>query len=191
VVDAAMVDGAALLATIMHGLRANGMWQGEPGQNLLDSGAHFYEVYETSDGGFMSVGALEPQFYAELLRRLELDADEWPQFDRDRWPEFKERLAEVFRTRTRDEWSEVFAGSDACVTPVLDLFEAPSHPHNVARGAFRDLDGVAVPAPAPRFSATPSEFGTSSAASAQEIRERWAAVAGAAKPQRPASPSAF
>jgi alpha-methylacyl-CoA racemase len=183
VVDAAMVEGAALLATIMHGLRANGLWGGEPGQNLLDSGAHFYEVYETADGRFMSVGALEPQFYAELLQRLELNADEWPQFDRDRWPEFKHRLAEIFRARTREEWTKLFEGSDACVAPVLDLFEAPSHPHNAARGSFRELDGVTVPGPAPRFSATPSEFGTNATASAEEVRSRWASLASAAKPE--------
>jgi alpha-methylacyl-CoA racemase len=183
VVDAAMVEGAALLATIMHGLRANGLWGAEPGRNLLDSGAHFYEVYETSDGRFMSVGALEPQFYAELLQRLELNADDWPQFDRDRWPEFKQRLADIFRARTREEWTEVFDGSDACVTPVLDLFEAPLHPHNAARGSFHELGGVAVPGPAPRFSATPSEFGTSATASGEEVLRRWASLANAARPQ--------
>jgi alpha-methylacyl-CoA racemase len=174
VVDAAMVEGASMLATIIHGLHAQGLWSAQPGTNMIDSGAHFYEVYETSDGRYMSVGALEPQFYAELLERLELTAEEWPQWDRDRWPEFKERMAEIFRTRTRDQWSERFDGSDACVTPVLDMFEAPSHPHNVSRGSFVELAGATLPAPAPRFSATPSECSESSSATIDEVRARWA-----------------
>src|SRR4051812_40947464 len=175
VVDAAMVDGASLLATMMHGFRANGMW-GEPGTNLLDSGAHFYEGYETADGGHMAVVAIEPQFYAELLERLELSPDELPQWDQARWPEFKERLAGVFRARTREQWTAHFEGSDACVTPVLDLFEAPSHPHNRAREGFVDQDGATVPAPAPRFSATPAAIAPATEASADDVRARWSAV---------------
>jgi alpha-methylacyl-CoA racemase len=154
VVDAAMVEGSAVLSTLIHALRETGMWTDEPGTNLLDSGAHFYEVYETADGGHIAVGALEPQFYAELLKLLELDPDEFPQMDRDRWPEFKERFAEVFKTKTRDEWAEILEPAEACSTPVLGLGEAPSHPHNVARDVFAEIGGVKQPAPAPRFSRT-------------------------------------
>ena len=126
-----------------------------PGTNLLDSGAHFYEVYATSDGGHVAVGALEPQFYAALLRLLELDPDAFPQWDQPRWPEFKARFAEVFATRTRDEWAAVLEGEEACATAVLALHEAPQHPHNVARGTFVEVGGKLQPAPAPRFSRTP------------------------------------
>jgi alpha-methylacyl-CoA racemase len=156
VVDAAMVEGSSLLATLIHSMRDLGMWTDEAGTNLLDSGAHFYEVYECADGGHFAVGALEPQFYAELLRLLELDPAEFPQMERERWSEMKQSLAQVFLTRTRDEWAEVFAGSEACATPVLGLGEAASHPHNAARGSFVEVAGRMQPAPAPRFSATPS-----------------------------------
>jgi alpha-methylacyl-CoA racemase len=156
VVDAAMVDGAALLSTLIHALRAMGFWSDEPGTNMLDSGAHFYEVYETADGKHLAVGAIEPQFYAELLRLTGFEAEQW---DRDAWPQSKERLADVFRTRTRDEWVELLERADACATPVLGLGEAPSHPHNVARGTFVEVDGVVQPAPAPRFSRTPAAVG--------------------------------
>jgi alpha-methylacyl-CoA racemase len=156
VVDAAMVDGTAALTALFHGLRAAGLWSDEPGTNWLDSGAHFYEVYATADGGHVAVGALEPQFYAELLRRLELDPAEFPQWERERWPELKHRFAEVFATRTRAEWAERLEGAEACATPVLGLHEAPEHPHNVARGTFAaGAGGVVQPAPAPRFSRTP------------------------------------
>ncbi len=154
VVDAAMVEGSALLATMFHAMHAHGLWSDTPGTNLLDSGAHFYEVYATSDGGHIAVGALEPQFYATLLRLLELDAGAFPQWDRARWPEFKERFAAVFATRTRDEWAALLEGEDACATAVLGLTEAASHPHNVARGTFTELG----PAPAPRFSRTPASI---------------------------------
>jgi alpha-methylacyl-CoA racemase len=155
VVDAAMVDGSALLATATYAMRAAGMWDGEPGANAIDSGSHWYETYETADAGHIAVGALEPEFYAELLRLVGLDAGDLPQWDRDRWPEHKERLAAVFRTRTRAEWTAILESTDACATPVLTLDEAPSHPHNVARGAFVEMDGVVQPAPAPRLSRTP------------------------------------
>jgi alpha-methylacyl-CoA racemase len=155
VVDAAMVDGSALLATATYAMRAAGMWDGEPGANAIDSGSHWYETYETADAGHIAVGALEPEFYAELLRLVGLDAGDLPQWDRDRWPEHKERLAAVFRTRTRAEWTAILESTDACATPVLTLDEAPSHPHNVARGAFVEIDGVVQPAPAPRLSRTP------------------------------------
>jgi alpha-methylacyl-CoA racemase len=158
VVDAAMVDGAATLMTIFHGLRAAGIWQDEPGTNVLDSGAHFYEVYETSDGGFIAVGAIEPQFYAELLRLLELDPAEYPQWNNDRWPEFKQRFAELFRSRTREEWTAVLEPAEACATPVLSLAEAPVHRHTSARNTFIERDGVIQPAPAPRFSRTVPEI---------------------------------
>ena len=158
VVDAAMVDGAATLMTIFHGLRAGGIWRDEPGTNVLDSGAHFYEVYETSDGGYISVGAIEPQFYAKLLELLELDPAEFPQWNNDRWPEFKLRFAELFKTKTRDEWAAVLEPADACATPVLSLAEAPSHPHTAARQTFIERDGVVQPAPAPRFSRTVPEI---------------------------------
>jgi alpha-methylacyl-CoA racemase len=156
VVDAAMVEGSALLTTMFHAMRAAGLWNDTPGTNLLDSGAPFYEVYACADGKYMAVGALEPQFYAELLRRLELDPDELPQWDQPRWPEHKARLAAVFATKTRDEWAALLEGADACATPVLGLVEAASHPHTVARGAFVEVDGKVQPAPAPRFSRTPA-----------------------------------
>jgi alpha-methylacyl-CoA racemase len=156
VVDAAMVDGAALLTTQFHELLAAGLWREERGANLLDGGAPFYGVYETADGRHLAVGALEPQFFAELLRRLGLAAGELPdQLDRDGWPVLRERLAGLFRTRTRDQWCELLAGTDACVAPVLGLGEAPAHPHNRARSTFIEVGGVTQPAPAPRFSRTP------------------------------------
>jgi alpha-methylacyl-CoA racemase len=153
-----MVDGAALLTTAIHALRAGGVWTDEPGTNVLDSGAHFYEVYETADGGHIAVGAIEPQFYAALLRLLEIDPDSAPQWDRERWPELKERLEAIFRTRTTAAWSELLETSDACACAVLGLRDAPSHPHNLARGTFVERDGVVQPAPAPRFSRTPAEI---------------------------------
>jgi alpha-methylacyl-CoA racemase len=158
VVDAAMVDGAALLTTQFHELLAAGLWRERRGSNLLDGGAPFYGAYETADGRHLAVGALEPQFWAELLRRLGLDAGDLPdQLDRDGWPRLRQRLAALFRTRTLDEWCELLAGTDACVAPVLGLGEAPAHPHNRARGTFVDVGGVVQPAPAPRFSRTPCD----------------------------------
>jgi alpha-methylacyl-CoA racemase len=170
VVDAAMVDGAALLSTVIHGLRAGGMWSDEPGTNVLDSGAHFYEVYETSDGGHLAVGALEPQFYANLLALIDVDPDDAPQWEQDRWPELKERFAEIFGSRTRAEWAELLEGADTCATAVLGLGDAPSHPHNIARGTFVTHDGVVQPAPAPRFSRTAAEIGESSRSPAELLR---------------------
>ncbi len=158
VVDAAMVDGAASLMTMTYAFIGAGLWQVERGANLLDTGAPFYEVYEAADGGHVAVGAIEPQFYAELLRVLGLDREPGlpAQMDRSRWPEMKERLAAVFRTRTRDEWAAAFEGTDACVAPVLSPAEAPSHPHNVARATFVEVDGVVQPGPVPRFGRTPA-----------------------------------
>jgi alpha-methylacyl-CoA racemase len=155
VVDAAMVDGAAILSTMIHAFIAMGIWQDDPGTNMLDTGAHFYEVYETADGKYMAVGAIENQFYAELLERTGLKDEDLPfQMDRSQWPSLKERFAALFETKTRDEWQELLEGTDACAVPVLSLTEAPSHPHNVARETFVDRDGVVQPAPAPRFSRT-------------------------------------
>ncbi|HEY6532621.1 MAG TPA: CaiB/BaiF CoA-transferase family protein [Acidimicrobiales bacterium] len=156
VVDAAMVDGTAVLTTMMHGLMAGGRWRDERGVNLLDSGAPFYDVYECADGGFLSVGAIEPQFYALAMEGFGLadDPEMAERGDPSQWPALKERLATVIATRTRDEWAEVFADSDACVAPVLSLGEATRHPHLVERGTFVEVDGVLQPAPAPRFSRT-------------------------------------
>ncbi len=155
VVDAAMVDGASLLTSFIHGMRAQGIWQDERGTNLLDGGAPFYDTYETSDGLHMSVGALEPQFYAALLHGLGLEDEDLPgQLDQEHWPQMRARFTEVFLQRTRDEWTEIFDGTDACVAPILGLGEAPAHPHNAARTGFIDIGGVLQPAPAPRFSRT-------------------------------------
>ena len=157
VVDAAMVDGSALLMASHHGFLADGWWSAERQANLLDGAAPFYTTYETSDGHHMAVGALEPQFYAALLAGLDLEDDDLPpQMDRDGWPRLRNAFADAFKQRTRDEWERRFVGTDACVTPVLSMTEAPSHPHNRARSSFMTVDGVTQPAPAPRFSRTPS-----------------------------------
>ena len=159
VVDAAMVDGAALLTTMFHGMMAMGFWRDERGTNLLDTGAHFYDVYECADGKFISVGSIEPQFYAELRRLAGLDDSKWDaQMDRSQWPTLKEDISAVFRTKTRDEWTQLMEGTDVCFAPVLSLSEAPSHPHNQARGTFTELAGVTQPGPAPRFSRTTPEI---------------------------------
>jgi alpha-methylacyl-CoA racemase len=158
VVDAAMVDGAASLMTMIHAFHRHGLWNDERGTNMLDTGAPFYEVYETSDGKWMAVGGIEAQFFAELLRGLGLDGDSSfpPQMSRDQWPAMKARFAEIFKSKTRDEWSAIFDGTDACVVPVLSPWEAHLHPHNVARSTFVEVNGTLQPAPAPRFSRTPS-----------------------------------
>jgi alpha-methylacyl-CoA racemase len=159
VVDAAMVDGSALLSSMMWGFKADGFWH-ERGTNLLDTGAWFYEVYETADGGYLSFGEIEPQFFDQMLEITGLAADVDglgpipPQNDRTTWPAMKQRLAAIVRTRTKSEWASLFDGTDACVAPVLDLAEAPQHPHNLARGTFTEVAGVVQPAPAPRFSRT-------------------------------------
>ena len=156
VVDAAMVDGASLLAAIFSGMLAAGRWSETRGENILDGGAPWYEVYETKDGKHVSVGSIEPKFYAELLERLGLAGEVLPaQDDRAGWPALRERFTQVFKTRTRDEWDAAFQGSDACFAPVLSFSEARAHPHNVARGASVQSGRVAQPAPAPRFSRTP------------------------------------
>jgi alpha-methylacyl-CoA racemase len=153
VVDAAMVDGAALLTTFLHGMHANGLWAGDRGTNVLDGGAPFYDTYETSDGKYMAVGCVEPQFYAEFLNTLGIAEPGLPfQLDPGAWPEMKKLIGDAFGQKTRAEWTDIFAESDACVTPVLSPWEAHEHPHNQARDAFVDVDGVLQPAPAPRFS---------------------------------------
>ena len=156
VVDAAMVDGAALLAAMFSGFMASGIWRDERGTNILDSGAPWYDTYETRDGRHVAVGAIEAKFYAELLARLDLDAAlAKTQHDRTTWPALRETLAARFRERTRDEWAAVFADADACVAPVLTFAESRAHPQIVARGGAIEIDGVAQPAPAPRFARTP------------------------------------
>jgi alpha-methylacyl-CoA racemase len=155
VVDAAMIDGAAALMTIFHGAQQSGFWSDTPGTNLLDTGAPFYDVYETSDGKFVSIGSIEPQFYARLIELCGLTGEAFPgQLDRARWPEMRERFRALFKTRTRDAWCALLEGSDACFAPVLTMGEARAHPHNRAREMFVEVAGVAQPAPAPRFSRT-------------------------------------
>ena len=156
VVDAAMTDGSALLLAAVVGMHGSGMWKDERGSNMLDSGAPFYDTYECSDGKYVSVGSLEPQFYALLREKAGLDGPEWDDhlMRRDQWPELKAKLAEVFRTKTRDEWCEIMEGSDVCFAPVLSISEAVAHPHNRARQTFVEVEGVPQPAPAPRFSRT-------------------------------------
>jgi alpha-methylacyl-CoA racemase len=157
VIDAAMTDGVASLLTMFHELAAAGWWGGQRGTNLLDGGAPFYATYETADGRFMAVGALEPHFYEQFLSGLGLDpADLPPQYDREGWPALRERIAAQFLTGTRSHWSRVFAEVDACVTPVLALDEAPQHPHNIARSSYVKVAGVTQAAPAPRFSRSES-----------------------------------
>lgn len=157
VVDAAMTDGAAVLMSMMFTLKAMGQWTQERGSNLLDGGAHFYDTYQCSDGKWLSVGAIEPQFYALLLEKTGIDDPAFKaQWDRSQWPVLKGKLAAVIATRSRDAWCAVFEGTDACVAPVLDMDEAPAHPHNQSRGTFIDVAGVTQPAPAPRFSGTPA-----------------------------------
>jgi alpha-methylacyl-CoA racemase len=147
-----MVDGSALLTSFIYGLRARGAWRDERGTNLLDGGAPFYDTYATADGGYLAIGALEPQFYAALLAGLGLaDADLPAQLDPTGWPVLRERFAAIFAQRTRDEWAAVFDGTDACVAPVLAPTEVARHPHNAARGVFTEVAGVLQPAPAPRF----------------------------------------
>lgn len=155
VVDAAIVDGAAHLATMIHGMMAAGGWQDRRGANLLDGGCPFYGNYETADGQYMAVGALEQQFYNEFIELLGIKDEAPARKDFARWGELRDAVAARFRTKTREEWTAVFENSDACVAPVLSLREAPSHPHLAARGTFVDHGGLTQPAPAPRFSATP------------------------------------
>jgi alpha-methylacyl-CoA racemase len=159
VVDAAMTDGAALLMAMFYGMKAGGMWKDERGSNLLDGAAHFYDTYECSDGKYVSIGSIEPKFYELLLEKtgLKEDTDFRQQMNQKKWPELKEKLAAVFRSKTREEWCAVMEGTDVCFAPVLSMSEAAEHPHNTARQTFINLNGVVQPAPAPRFSRTVPE----------------------------------
>jgi alpha-methylacyl-CoA racemase len=160
VVDAAMVDGAALLMAPIYAMKARGRWQNARGANMLDGAAPWYDTYECADGRWLAVGPIEPQFWAEMLRLLELDPARFEKRnDPAHWPALKEELTAVFRTRTRDDWAAVFEGTDACVCAVLDMEEAPRHPHMAARGTFLLRDGAVQPGPAPRFSRTAAEPG--------------------------------
>ena len=198
VVDAAMVDGSASLMSIFHGLAASGQWDvTRRAANLLDGGAPFYDVYETADSQWVSIGSIEPQFYAQLLELSGLEAsyrdrgEELPhQMNKPEWGAMKDRLAEIFRTRTRDEWCEVMEGSDVCFAPVLTMSEATRHPHNVARGSFVDIAGIVQPAPAPRFSRTTAEVQRPPAHAGQhtdEILGDWLGLDGAGIAARRAS----
>jgi alpha-methylacyl-CoA racemase len=174
VVDAAMVDGAAVLMSMFWAMRTIGVFnEDHRGTNLLDSGAHFYDVYRCKDGKHVSVGSIEPQFYAELLRLTGLQDDVrfHQQMDKDMWPLLKGRLEQVFASKTRDEWCALMEGTDVCFAPVLTMTEAAAHPHNVARGTFVECDGVMQPAPAPRFSRTAPEIVCSPAHAGQHTRE--------------------
>ena len=168
VVDAAMTDGAALLGAMMYGFRAHGSWGLEREANLLDGGAPFYDTYACADGRFISIGSIEPQFYALLLRLAGVTDPAFnDQMARAEWPSLKQKFAAVFKTRTRDAWCTLMEGTDVCFAPVLDMDEAPQHPHNRARATFADVDGVTQPAPAPRFSRTSPELGLPPAAPGQ------------------------
>jgi alpha-methylacyl-CoA racemase len=156
VIDTAMSEGAASLMSIFYGRMAAGLWHDKRSVNILDGGAPWYNVYETADGKYVAVGAIEGRFYAKLMQRLGLDTPSLPdQYDRTRWPELRANLARIFQQKTRDEWCEALAGHDVCIAPVLSIAEAPSHPHNRAREAFFECEGVIQPGPAPRFSRTP------------------------------------
>ncbi|MFB6890067.1 CaiB/BaiF CoA transferase family protein [Kitasatospora sp. NPDC056327] len=175
-VDAAVVDGAAHLTAVLQGLLAGGRWQDRRGVNLLDGGAPFYAVYPAADGGHLAVGALEPRFYSEFARLLELGPDAPGQWDTARWPELRARITARFATRTRAAWEAVFAGSDACVEPVLTMRQAHAHAHLVSRGTYVGVEGVVQPAPAPRFSVTPGALRRPPArpgADAAEVARDW------------------
>ncbi|MFF0711621.1 CaiB/BaiF CoA transferase family protein [Streptomyces bauhiniae] len=176
VVDAAIVDGTAHLSAMIHGMLAAGAWQDRRAANLLDGGCPYYGTYETADGTYMAVGALEPRFYAEFLRLLDLDGLADAHHDPARWPELRERVAARFKSGTRAEWTARFEGTDACVAPVLSLREAPHHPHLAARATFTEHDGLVQPAPAPRFSATPTRVRTGPAlpgTGAEDVARDW------------------
>ena len=158
VVDAAMTDGSALLMTMIYSMKGSGFWQDSTGSNLLDGGAHFYDTYECKDGKFISIGSIEPQFYKLLRELANLEDSIYDnQMSRENWPDLKKEITKVFLNKTRDEWCDLMEGTDVCFAPVLSMWEAPQHPHNVARKTFIELEGLDQPAPAPRFSKTVSE----------------------------------
>ena len=172
VIDVAMIDGAASLMAAIYGLRAAGVWSDQRGENILDTGAHYYNVYETRDGKYVAIGSIETKFYAELLRLTGLESERLPrQNDRSFWPALQERLAAIFRTKTRDEWCHIMEGSEVCFAPVLNMQEASSHPHNRERETFVEVEGVVQPAPAPRFSRTPSAIQRPPARSGEHTEE--------------------
>lgn len=172
VVDAAMVDGSALFTAFMHGMHHAGLWNAPRGENPLDGGAAFYDTYECADGKYVAVGCVEMQFYAQLLELLEIEDPELPfQLDPTGWPRLKEVIGAKFKQRTRDEWATLFADSDACVSPVLSPWEAHEHPHNQARGAYFEIDGLRQPAPAPRFSRTSTATPTALATEPDQVRK--------------------
>lgn len=173
VVDVAMTDGVPVLMSLFHALRQSGHWREERGSNLLDGGAPFYRCYACGDGGHVAVGALEPQFFSQLLAGLGLEPARFPQNDRANWPAMTAAFERVFVTRSRDEWAEIFAATDACVSPVLTMAEATAHGHNVARSTFIPHQGMSHPAPAPRFAGTPSEIRDQGSATADEALARW------------------
>ncbi len=176
VVDAAIVDGTVQLLSAVHALLAQGTWTDQRGANLLDGGTPYYSVYATSDGKYLAVGALEPKFYAELVARLGLDADPADQHDRSQWPELRRKIAAAVAGKTRDEWAEIFAGTDACAAPVLSLAEAAGHPHLAARGTLTERDGIMQSGPAPRFSAHPGQRPEPPPARGQHTREVLASI---------------
>lgn len=177
VIDVAMTDGSAVLMSVFNTLHAQGIWQTEQGVNALDSGAHFYEVYETKDQKYISIGPIEPAFYNLLIEKTGLDANEFAaQYDPSKWSALKEKLSEFFKSKTQNDWCELLEGTDVCFAPVLNFIEAQKHPHNIARNTYIELDGMVQPAPAPRFSRTPSEiqFGSRAAGeNSAEILEEW------------------
>jgi alpha-methylacyl-CoA racemase len=159
VVDAAMTDGSALLMAMFYGLRSAGQWSDQHGKNMIDGGAHFYGTFRCADGKHIAIGPLEPQFYQRLLQACDItDTAFQEQMESSRWPELRAKLATIFQTRSREQWCKTLEGTDACFAPVLDMGEAPLHPHNAARQSFIEIDGVIQPAPAPRFSRTPTEM---------------------------------
>ena len=159
VIDCAMSDGAASLMAMFYGFKASGMWKEGRRSNMLDGGAHFYDTYQCADGKWISIGSIEPQFYALLLEKTGINDPQFQgQMNRDAWPELHDKLATVIATKTRDEWTQIMGGTDVCFAPVLDLDEAPAHPHNAARQTFVQVAGVTQPAPAPRFSSTPGQI---------------------------------
>jgi len=177
VIDAAMTDGTALLMAMFNSFDAQGHWNPERGGNLLDGGTHYYDVYETSDGKYISIGSIEPQFYALLVEKAGLDAEEFrDQNNPGRWPELKKKLEAVFKTRSRDDWCELMEGTDVCFAPVLDIQEAPNHPHNQARETYIEIGGMTQPAPAPRFSRSSPEVPFAPhlpGSDTEEVLEEW------------------